>query len=129
MRRNPRSRRGAAAIEFAMVVPILAAALLGAAEYGLMFGQREAVVEAAREAAWVVAVDGGSLADAQDRALALLDERGVDCLDRECVVNVRSLGGSPELIEGEVDIRYVPALGFVPTPDWLSSTHVVAARE
>ncbi len=83
--RRPRARsasaRGAAAVEFALVLPLLLAVCLGAIEWGFHFYEREIVVNAAREGA-----RAGSIADAAGdpggtaelRAKAYLSFSGID---------------------------------------------------
>ncbi|WP_242333416.1 MULTISPECIES: TadE family protein [unclassified Anaeromyxobacter] len=71
--------RGAAAVEFALVVPVLMLLCLGAIEWGFHFFQREIIVNAAREGA-----RAGSIADsdpagvAEARASEYLGVAGID---------------------------------------------------
>ena len=50
-RRRPRGERGAAAVEFALVVPVLVALLLGILDYGMIFTDSVSVRNGVREAA------------------------------------------------------------------------------
>ncbi|WP_242684832.1 TadE/TadG family type IV pilus assembly protein [Microbacterium sp. SD291] len=61
--------RGAAAVEFALVVSLLMVLLLGIFEFGRMFNEQIAVSNAAREAARVMAITD-SVSDAQAAAVA-----------------------------------------------------------
>lgn len=60
---------GAAAVEFALVVPILIVLLLGIIEFGLAFSAQLQVTNAAREAARVMAIQNSTSA-ASSAALA-----------------------------------------------------------
>ena len=51
LRRFVREQRGAAAIEFAILLPVLCAILLGMIDYGYFFYLNSAIVNAAREGA------------------------------------------------------------------------------
>ncbi|TDL46985.1 TadE/TadG family type IV pilus assembly protein [Kocuria rosea] len=51
-----RSERGAAAVEFALVLPILVAVLLGIVEFGRAYNAQITITHAAREAARTMAV-------------------------------------------------------------------------
>ncbi|PLC12149.1 hypothetical protein AUQ48_07750 [Kocuria flava] len=61
-----RSQRGAAAVEFALVVPVLLALLLGIIEFGRAYNVQISLTHAAREAARTMAV-GNVWADAVSR--------------------------------------------------------------
>ena len=72
-RRRKRDDRGAAAVEFALVVPLLLVMLFGIIDLGWVFGQQLAVTAAAREGArefaiQTVADPGGAQAAAELRA-------------------------------------------------------------
>jgi Flp pilus assembly protein TadG len=63
---NQRGRRGAAAVEFALVLPLLLALLFGIIEFGMVFKDQLAILQAAREGSRVAAV-GRPLAEIQTR--------------------------------------------------------------
>lgn len=65
-RRDYKHARGAAAVEFALVLPVLMLLCLGAIEWGFHFFQREIVVNAAREGA-----RAGSIADTNPASVAV----------------------------------------------------------
>jgi len=70
-----RDQRGAAAVEFAIVLPLLMLLLLGILEFGWMFNQQISLTNAAREAARYYAVHlndtpAGTVADAQSAGRA-----------------------------------------------------------
>lgn len=60
--RKLREQRGAAAVEFALIAPLLFMLIFGITEFGLAWSQREVFIQAAREGARFAAVgceDGG----------------------------------------------------------------------
>lgn len=68
---------GASAVEFAIVVPLLLALILGMIEFGFMFQAQLAVTHAAREGARLAAVGQYSAASVIDRAYPLTPARGL----------------------------------------------------
>ena len=58
---TPPAERGAAIIEFAVVLPVLLLIVLGAIEFGWLMGQNNDVRHGAREAARLATVDAGSV--------------------------------------------------------------------
>ncbi|HEV7624773.1 MAG TPA: TadE family protein [Amnibacterium sp.] len=66
---HDRKDRGSVAVEFALVLPILATLLIGVIEFGNAYGAQLAVTNAAREAARTMAVQN-SVSAAQSAALA-----------------------------------------------------------
>ena len=65
------SDRGAAAVEFALVVPVLILLIFGSIEFGLAVNVRTMIGNAAREGVRVASL-GGSVADVQASALNAL---------------------------------------------------------
>ena len=79
-RRGWGSERGAAAVEFALVLPILVLILFGVIEFGGVYNAQLMVTGAAREGAREMAV-GGDLADAEAAAVSAVVVAGADALD------------------------------------------------
>lgn len=65
---SARSERGAVAVEFALLLPILATLLIGVIEFGNSYGAQLTVTNAAREAARTMAVQN-SLTSARSSAV------------------------------------------------------------
>jgi Flp pilus assembly protein TadG len=63
------SERGSVAVEFALVLPILAALLIGILEFGNAYGAQLSITNAAREAARTMAVQN-SVSAAQSAAVS-----------------------------------------------------------
>lgn len=68
MRRDAVHERGAAAVEFAIVLPVLIAILCGTIDWGYYFFTREILVNAAREGARAGSLQYGADVDPQDEA-------------------------------------------------------------
>ena len=62
-RKDGRTDQGAAAVEFALVVPLLLLVLVGIVNFGFVFAQQISLNNAARQAARYAVVDGRTCAD------------------------------------------------------------------
>lgn len=92
-RGSPRGDRGAAAVEFALVFPILLVVLMGMINFGAVFAQSQALGNSARQAARFGAVAGPTCADVIQHA-------------RD---NAVSIGLEPaDIADGDVSITGVP---------------------
>lgn len=69
--RLPSDRDGASAIEFALILPFLTMILFGIIQFGMVFAVQNTMVNAAREAARLMAVEQAGA----DKAEALAQER------------------------------------------------------
>jgi Flp pilus assembly protein TadG len=142
-----RGERGAAAVEFALVVPFLLLLVFGIISYGFMLSFRQAVSQGAAEAARAAAVspasaDADKLAAARTALNDSLDTYGVSCdsggaLRRgttsvgTCVVAIAACANdtSARCATMAVDYRYddhplVPDFPLVPLPEHLEYTAV-----
>jgi len=68
--------RGAVAIEFAIMLPMLIAILFGIIQYGLILNTRQLMTYAAREATRSYAIGESTSAEAQALAVSLLNNAG-----------------------------------------------------
>lgn len=67
-------RRGVSLVEGAFLIPIMLMLIFGSIEFGTVLHMRQTMVSAAREAARTLAVQGGSIAQAEAAALNRLPE-------------------------------------------------------
>ncbi len=78
MKKNWRKRgRAAAAVEMAIVTPILLTMLFGIIEYGWVFTVRQALTTAAREGARTAALPGSTVGEVEDRISDYLTPLGL----------------------------------------------------
>lgn len=76
--RLDRTRSGAAAVEFAVVAPLLFAIVLGLVEFGRAIMVEQTIVSASREACRVAVLAGTTKQDVVDRATASLNAAGIN---------------------------------------------------
>ncbi len=136
IRRARERERGAAAVEFALVVPLLLVLVFGIISYGYMLSFRQAISQGAAEGArsgavWASAYDAGQ--DAQRRAAATtsvdeaLKSYGVGCsAGATCTVTIAPCG-TAKCVKVVVSYPYgakplTPKIPLVPLPSTLSYT-------
>ncbi len=78
-----RLRRAAAAVELAVVTPILLTMLFGIIEFGWIFTVRQALVTAAREGARTAALPGSTEAEVLDRVAQCMQPLGLTTYQTE----------------------------------------------
>lgn len=120
---STRRRRGAAAIEFALTLPILLTLAAGVADYGVYLTQAMNVQDAVREAGRAGVAAGTSAATtATTRVNQSLTWDGISTtggtVSATRTYNT-TLGGYQLLIY--VDLPFHPVVGLVPTPDRVRS--------
>lgn len=116
-----RRRRGANAIEFAFVLPVLLLVLIGILDWGWYMYRwmnfELAANRGARIASGTIDDPGGAAVDA---ACATLEAYGTDCTD---VVRYEVPGGTLEPAGRVVlEAPFDPLIGFVPTPTVLRAS-------
>ena len=94
-----RQQRGAAAVEFALVVPVLLSMLLGVIDFGMAYGQSINLQGAAREAARQGVTDGDVIAAANNARGGELDNAKL-----QVKFAVNTSGGAPGVMV--VCLRY-----------------------
>jgi len=129
MRTLRRTRRGATAIEFGLLLPVFAAILFGVFDYGWVFYQQANVVAATRESL---------------RVAVTLPQSGTPAPDEEVITYARSQlqgmgftttqldagtmtatydGSSPNtMLTLAVSVPFQPIIGLVPTPEAVGCT-------
>ncbi len=75
--RGKKQRRGAAAVEMALVMPVLFLMVFGIIEFGWMMSVQNTLVNAAREGARLGALQGYDAADMQQRVVEYLTPMGL----------------------------------------------------
>lgn len=78
LRGKKRARRGAAAVELAVVSPLLFAMLFGIIEFGWLFTAQHTMVNAAREGARLGCLQGSTAEEIEARTRSLLAPLGLD---------------------------------------------------
>jgi Flp pilus assembly protein TadG len=71
-------RRGAAAVEMAVIAPVLVVLLFGIIEFGWMFAVRNSMLNAAREGARLGALQGYTSSDVYGRVQEMLTPMGLN---------------------------------------------------
>lgn len=120
-----RGEKGAALVEFAVLMPLLLLLVLGMVEFGWKFGQFNDVRHAVREGARFAAVDGGSNAEIEARVCAALDLLGAGITEVRMSWSTDADGdgntdiGEPGSIRVEVDVSSLSSAplitNFLPT--------------
>ena len=119
------NRRGAAAIEFALVLPIMIALAFGIIEYGWVFFQQANLQSAVREGARMgitvaTTASPDPVATAITRTNAVLDAYNVPSGGR--TINATFNGASPQmLLVVTATVNYSDIVGLVPAPPTLSA--------
>jgi len=94
-RRNRRGERGAAAVEFAIILPVLVLVLFGIFEYGLLFREKLTIASAATSAARTGATMG-TRAEADYAILQALEAGLYDQVDTSVLIRVEIFKAVPE---------------------------------
>lgn len=122
MSRTRQGRRGASAIETALILPVLLTLFGGTVDTAWYLYQRNALVDAAQAAARAGAVTGTQAefaADASTAAAARLAAEGVD--PSQVTVTAEQSTGSTTMITVTLTLPFSPVVGLVPLPDSLSA--------
>ncbi len=78
LRRYPRKRRGATLVEFAVVLPLLLAILMGIVEFGWVFTVRQTLTNAAREGCRTAVLKASTEDDVAIRVREVMDPLGYE---------------------------------------------------
>jgi Flp pilus assembly protein TadG len=127
--RTRSARRGATALEFALLLPVFCAILFGVIEYGWVFYQQSNVVAATRDALRVAITLPQDTAP--DPATAAFDEVRANLtnfgytpeqLDAAIITGVYNGETPDETLTVTVTMPYQPIIGFVPAPQTINAT-------
>jgi Flp pilus assembly protein TadG len=119
-------RRGAAAVEFAIVAPLLFAIVFGLVEFGRALMVEQALVSAAREACRVAVLAGTTRQDVVDRATASLGAASISNFTITMNPDPPSSAteGTPVTITLAVPFNNVT---WLPTPIYLGGKNLTAS--
>ena len=122
-----RNRRGANAIEFALVLPVFLTIVLGMMEFSWAFFVRTAVITAVSDgcrAGAVVHPEDDWETEAEDQMNLVLQQYNINCEDESvsCDSIVTNEGDSPEeALACRLEVNYEPLIGYVPVPTQVAS--------
>ncbi|HMV65391.1 MAG TPA: pilus assembly protein [Myxococcota bacterium] len=119
---SPRSRRGSrrgiAAVEFALTLPVTALILIGTLEFGWYFSRLVMVNSATYDAARLAAFEDNStdaVVTAEAAVTTLLADMGMDCGALGCAIDADRIDvdGLP-MVELSVSVPYAQLTGIIP---------------
>lgn len=127
-----RPRRGAAAVEFALTLPIVLVVATAILDYSWFLNRSADVLTAVREGARhgaTIEQDDDPVGEAIARTTASLANYGVEC-GGGCEVNaeLRELDGLATIYV-EARVAYEPMVGLVPTPENMGATLTMALED
>jgi Flp pilus assembly protein TadG len=125
-RSSTRSERGAVAVEFALVFPLVFAAMFGIIQYGIYFWGRSTAAASARESARELAV-GTDWTCSQAAALDKANHAGSNVVVSRRYINATNTPVVGDLVEVTVTAKSL-APTLLPTPDGGAITEVATAR-
>ncbi len=131
-KRKGNRSRGAAAVEAALVLPILLLVTFGAIKYGWLFLKAQQITNAARHGARIGIRAGATIQDAKDAIFIVMDSAGMGDIYTNQVTPIAA--ENPELlpllkvdvIVDCCDIDYMFMPGWLPTPEKLIGTITMA---
>ncbi len=129
--RHQRADRGAAMVEFALLLPVYLLLVFAILEYGWLMLSQASLGTAARDGCrqgavvlpWVGSGSDGSIDTAQSVIDARLAELGLSCAQTTCEVTVAIEGDRPDqALTCDITRDYGPIIGLLPTPGQLTTT-------
>lgn len=135
MPRHTHARRGAAAVEFALTLPIYLVMIGAVFEYGWYLNQLTSVVHSAREGvryAVTIDQDDNPETEAINQTTAVLEGLGIDCSGgSSCTITATTSGaGSVDTLTISVLVDYTPiAAGLIPAPSTLQTNYTMALED
>ena len=132
VRKLKKNRRGAAAVEMAIVLPLLLMLTLGGIKYGWLFLKAQQITNAARHGARIGIREGATIQDAKDAIFIVMDSAGMGDIYTDQITQTDAVepGLLPTLKVNvivdccDIDIMIIP--GMLPTPEKLIGTITMA---
>jgi Flp pilus assembly protein TadG len=122
-----KNRRGAAAVEFAIVAPVFFLMVLGMIEFGRMIMVQQVLTSASREGARVAVLDGATSAEVKTKVRAYLAAANVPAVDPVVNPDPPSTAGYGDPVTVTVRIAF-SQVSWLPSPIFVSgSTQLTAA--
>jgi Flp pilus assembly pilin Flp len=125
-----RDDRGAAAVEFGLLLPVLTLLVFGTIEFGRAWNVRQTLTDAAREGARVAAVNNGIMAQAtldplvRETIRQAAARAGLETASPPLMINLVGIAGGANLpATVAIEYRYTPLFGT-----WFFQTTTVPIR-
>jgi Flp pilus assembly protein TadG len=103
--------RGATAVEFALLRPLLLLVVMGIIDFGRMLNAQETLTQAAREGARVVALGQSNAAGRTQAAASGLSPVGVS-VQSSCPTGAGS-NGADGIVQASYTFQFSPGLGYL----------------
>jgi Flp pilus assembly protein TadG len=136
LRRGWRDERGAAAVEFALVLPVLLLILFGIIEFARAWNVRQTLTDAAREGARVAVVNNAMVTPAtllQDSVRNVIRNTavraGLDLARLDVTMQGVGAAGASETAQVSLQYVYTPIVGLVLTAPITMRTTAVMRNE
>ena len=124
-RNRAAGRRGAAAVEFAVVLPVFITLVFGMIEYGRMVMVQQVITNAAREGCRKAIMDGATSQEVQDVVNNYLESAGITSATITITPSEPSEAGAGEPVTVSVSVPY-DQVSWLPAPMYLSGTEMSA---
>lgn len=119
-------RRGASAVEFAIVAPVFFLVVLGIIEFGRMVMAQQVITNAAREGARIAVLDSATTARVQARVGDYLAAAGLSGATVSVSPNPPTTAGFGEPVSVRIDIPFA-AISALSTP-FMAKAHTLSAE-
>jgi Flp pilus assembly protein TadG len=124
-RSRRRARRGASAVEFAVVAPVFFLLVFGMIEYGRMVMVQQVLTNASREGARVGIVDNATYNDVQSAVNSYLTSARISGATTTCNPNPPTNAGYGAPVTVTVSVAF-SQVSWLPSPMFLSGTTMSA---
>ena len=120
-----RNRRGAAAVEFAVVAPLFFLLIFGMIEFGRMVMVQQVITNASREGARVAVLDGATTAEVTSAVDGYMVSAAVDGVNISVTPNPPSSAGYGEAVTVSVSVPF-DQVSWLPSPMFLGGNTLSA---